>query len=99
MFMRSMQVHKGAIFATFMEGEWLFTGGWDKIVNIQELSGDEFHVDPKPIGTVPFDSAVTAIRFSQGKLFVGCADRLVRYASIITFFQQTYWYLFHLLHE
>lgn len=77
-FMRSMQVHKGAIFATFMEGEWLFTGGWDKIVNIQELSGDEFHVDPKPIGTVPFDSAVTAIRFSQGKLFVGCADRLVR---------------------
>lgn len=35
MFMKSMQMHKGAVFAIAKEGKWLFTGGWDKTVNIQ----------------------------------------------------------------
>ncbi|PON91546.1 Guanine nucleotide-binding protein, beta subunit [Trema orientale] len=77
-FMKSMQLHQGAIFATGMEGKWLFTGGWDKTLNIQELSGDEFHVDPRPIGSIPCSSVITALLFWQGKLFVGYADRLLK---------------------
>lgn len=110
--MKSMQLHKGAIFATGMEGKWLFTGGWDKTVNVQvhvqmilflwnikadliiilvknlnnfimtidkqELSGDDIHVDPRPIGCIPCGSVITVLLFWQGKLFVGSADRLVK---------------------
>lgn len=35
MFIKCKQAHKGAIFAVGMEGKWLFTGGWDKVVNVQ----------------------------------------------------------------
>ena len=35
MFMKSIQAHDGAVFAVAMEGKWLFTGGWDKSVNVQ----------------------------------------------------------------
>ncbi|KAM6601624.1 hypothetical protein CsatA_021233 [Cannabis sativa] len=76
--MKSMQLHEGAIFATGMEGKWLFSGGWDKTINIQEFSGDEFHVDPRQIGSIPCSSVITAVLFWQGKLFVGYADRLVK---------------------
>lgn len=34
-FMKTTQPHNGAIFAISMEGKWLFTGGWDKTVNVQ----------------------------------------------------------------
>ena len=35
MLMKSMKLHQGAIFTTGMEGKWLFTGGWDKILKVQ----------------------------------------------------------------
>lgn len=35
MFMNSKTLHKGAIFAMSMQGKCLYTGGWDKNVNIQ----------------------------------------------------------------
>lgn len=35
MFMKSIKMHNRAVFASGMEGKWLFTGGWDKTVNIQ----------------------------------------------------------------
>lgn len=35
MLIKCKQAHKGAIFAVGMEGKWLFTGGWDKVVNVQ----------------------------------------------------------------
>lgn len=34
-FMKSIKMHNGAVFASGVEGKWLFTGGWDKTVNIQ----------------------------------------------------------------
>jgi hypothetical protein len=33
--MKSTQLHSGSIFTTGLEGKWLFTGGWDKIVKVQ----------------------------------------------------------------
>lgn len=35
MFMSSKTLHNGAIFAMSMQGKCLYTGGWDKNVNIQ----------------------------------------------------------------
>lgn len=35
MFMSSKTLHNGAIFAMGMQGKCLYTGGWDKNVNIQ----------------------------------------------------------------
>lgn len=112
MFMKSMQMHDGTVFAVGKEGKWLFTGGWDKTVNVQvhvlqcfhplkylrvrgilikilhsfinttvymqELSGDEFQVDARPIGSIPCDSIITALLCSQGKLFVGYANKLIK---------------------
>lgn len=35
MFMNSKTLHNGSIFAMSMQGKCLYTGGWDKNVNIQ----------------------------------------------------------------
>ncbi|KAI9072793.1 hypothetical protein K1719_045235 [Acacia pycnantha] len=43
-FMSSKTLHSGAIFAISVQGKFLYTGGWDKKVNIQELAGDEFQL-------------------------------------------------------
>ncbi|CAI0607487.1 unnamed protein product [Linum tenue] len=77
-FMKSAQIHSGAIFSSSMGGGWLFTGGWDKTVNVQELSGDELQVDIKSIGTIPSTSVITALLYWQGKLYVGYGDRTIK---------------------
>ncbi|RVW67446.1 Retrovirus-related Pol polyprotein from transposon TNT 1-94 [Vitis vinifera] len=54
-FMKSIQAHNGVVFAVGMEGKWLFTGGWDKSVNVQvHLQNGvclayKHNVDPHPI--------------------------------------------------
>nr|XP_048332569.1 protein translocase subunit SECA2, chloroplastic isoform X3 [Ziziphus jujuba var. spinosa] len=78
MFMKSIHMHDGAVFAIGKEGKWLFTGGRDKTVSVQELCGDEFQVDARPIGSIPCDSVITALLCWQGKLFVGYANKLVK---------------------
>lgn len=35
MFMKSIKMHNGAVFAIGLGGKWLFTGGLDKTVNVQ----------------------------------------------------------------
>lgn len=35
--MNSQKLHSGAIFAITVQGKYLYTGGWDKKVNIQVL--------------------------------------------------------------
>ncbi|CAL0319428.1 unnamed protein product [Lupinus luteus] len=78
-FMNTKTLHDGAIFAMGMQGKCLYTGGWDKTVNIQELSGDnEFELDVKAFGSIPCSSVVTAILCCQGKLFVGYADKSIK---------------------
>ncbi|KOM41532.1 hypothetical protein LR48_Vigan04g173000 [Vigna angularis] len=77
-FMNSKTLHNGSIFAMSMQGKCLYTGGWDKNVNIQELSGDEFELDVKPYGSIPNSSVVTAILYSQGKLYIGYADKSIK---------------------
>ncbi|CAJ2667700.1 unnamed protein product [Trifolium pratense] len=77
-FMNSKTLHSGAIFAMSMHGKWLYTGGWDKNVNIQELLGDEFELNVNAFGSIPSSSVVTAILCSQEKLYVGYGDKSIK---------------------
>ncbi|KAF6170540.1 hypothetical protein GIB67_031948 [Kingdonia uniflora] len=76
--LRSIQSQDGAILALDVKGKWLFTGGWSKAVNIQELSADEFQVDTKQIGTITCDSVIKALLYWEGKLVVGLADKVIK---------------------
>ncbi|XP_039071430.1 uncharacterized protein LOC120218569 isoform X2 [Hibiscus syriacus] len=75
---KSMQIHNGAIFTVSLSGKWLFTGSWDRTIKAQELAGDDVEVDVLQIGSIPCDSVITALSYSEGKLFVGFGDRNVK---------------------
>ncbi|XP_042495059.1 uncharacterized protein LOC122074291 [Macadamia integrifolia] len=44
----------------------------------EELSGDELQRDTRAVGSITCDSVITALLFWQGKLFVGCADGVIK---------------------
>ncbi|KAL3641225.1 hypothetical protein CASFOL_016193 [Castilleja foliolosa] len=75
---KSTQTHKGAIFSVCTMGKWLFSGGWDKTVNVQEISENVDGVDVTPVGSIPCNSTVTALVYWNGKLIVGQADRIIK---------------------
>ncbi|KAK8572319.1 hypothetical protein V6N13_047923 [Hibiscus sabdariffa] len=75
---KSMQIHNGAIFTVSLDGKWLFTGSWDRTIKAQELAGDDVEVDVRQIGSIPCDSVITALTYSEGKLFVGFGDRIIK---------------------
>ncbi|KAL6515509.1 hypothetical protein OROHE_018543 [Orobanche hederae] len=72
------QAQRGAIFSIGKKGKWLFSGGLDKKINIQEISEDVNGVDVTPVGSIPCDSTITALLYWHGKLFVGQADRSIK---------------------
>ncbi|KAI3680854.1 hypothetical protein L6452_35631 [Arctium lappa] len=76
-----VSTHTNSVFSIYMDGQWLFSGGWDKTVVLQKLSSDESGVDVTQIGTIPGDSVVTTLLYWQGKLFVGHADRTIKVYS------------------
>ncbi|KAJ4965020.1 hypothetical protein NE237_016869 [Protea cynaroides] len=76
--MRSSQIHSGAILSLAMDGKWIFMGGWDKIIDVQELSGDDLQIDIRSLGSITCDSVPTALLFWQGKLFVGFAGGVIK---------------------
>ncbi|CAN6886986.1 unnamed protein product [Brassica oleracea] len=79
--MKSMQIQSSAILTVALNGKWLFTGGWDKTVNIQELSGDEISLECTHVGSIPGSSVVTSLLYWEGKLFAGFADESIKVDS------------------
>ncbi|CAN6880670.1 unnamed protein product [Brassica oleracea] len=79
--MKSMQIQSSAILTVALNGKWLFTGGWDKTVNIQELSGDEISLECTHVGSIPGSSVVTSLLYWEGKLFAGFADKSIKVDS------------------
>ncbi|CAM8938805.1 unnamed protein product [Rhodiola kirilowii] len=77
-FKSSLHVHKGAVFAVSLDGKWLFSGGWDKTVHIQEILDDNGQMDARSVGFISPESVITAVVCWQGKLLVGCADRVIK---------------------
>ncbi|CAA7404517.1 unnamed protein product [Spirodela intermedia] len=77
--LKSAQVLDGAIFSVDVDGRWVFAGGWDRTVQVQELSeNDGFEAELRPVGSIPSDSVVTSILHWRGRLFVGGSSRDVK---------------------
>ncbi|KAF8082472.1 hypothetical protein N665_0824s0020 [Sinapis alba] len=76
--MKSMQIQSSAILSVALNDKWLFTGGWDKTVNVQELSGDEISLECTHVGSIPGSSVVTSLLYWEGKLFAGFADKTIK---------------------
>ncbi|KFK44267.1 hypothetical protein AALP_AA1G236000 [Arabis alpina] len=76
--MKSMQIQSSAILSVAVNGKWLFAGGWDKTVNVQEISGDEISVDCTHVGSISGSSAITSLLYWEGKLFAGFADTTIK---------------------
>ncbi|XP_008783321.3 uncharacterized protein LOC103702608 [Phoenix dactylifera] len=70
----SEQIQSGAIFALHLDKKWLFTGGWDRIISIKELSQNELEMDIKTIGSITCNSVITSVLYWHGKLFVGFSN-------------------------
>ncbi|CAM8936315.1 unnamed protein product [Rhodiola kirilowii] len=85
-FKSSLHVHKGAVFAVSLDGKWLFSGGWDKTVHIQEILDDNGQMDARSVGFISPESVITAVVCWQGKLLVGCADRVIKVPNQIRTF-------------
>ncbi|PIN22016.1 Microtubule binding protein YTM1 (contains WD40 repeats) [Handroanthus impetiginosus] len=76
--LKSIQAQKGAVFSVSKNGKWLFSGGWDKTVSIQEISENDDGIEVTPVGSIACNSTITALVYWQGKLFVGQADRTIK---------------------
>ncbi|VVA93458.1 unnamed protein product [Arabis nemorensis] len=76
--MKSMQIQSSAILSIAVNGKWVFTGGWDKTVNVQELSGNEISLDCTHVGSIPGSSVITSLLYWEGKLFAGFADTTIK---------------------
>ncbi|XP_073035438.1 uncharacterized protein [Primulina eburnea] len=76
--LQSTQTHNGSVFSVRKKGKWLFSGGWDKKIYVQEISEDGEGISYIPIGTIACDSVVIALIYWEGKLFVGQADKTIK---------------------
>ncbi|CAA0809968.1 zinc ion binding [Striga hermonthica] len=76
--LKSTQTHKGAVFSVGKKGKWLFSGGWDKSINVQEISEDVSGVDVIAVGSIPCNSTITSLVYCNGKLFVAQADSIIK---------------------
>lgn len=77
-FVRSGKIQDGAIFAVHMDKKWLFTGGWSKSINIQELSENELQMDISPTASITCDSIITSLFSWRGMLFVGFSNKEIK---------------------
>lgn len=77
----SREVHNGAVISLCKMGKWLFSGGWDMTMNVQELCIDgDGGVEgiSVSVGSITSDSVITSMVYWQGKLFVGQANRDIK---------------------
>ncbi|KAK8916202.1 hypothetical protein KSP39_PZI023253 [Platanthera zijinensis] len=82
LFVTSVKIQKGAIFAVHVDSRLLCTGGLDMVVSIQELFEDELHVDVRPVASVMVDSVITSLLHWHGKLFVGFSNKIKVFYTI-----------------
>ncbi|KAG8044648.1 hypothetical protein GUJ93_ZPchr0393g29138 [Zizania palustris] len=74
---KSLKLQNGAIYATKLNGKWLYAGGWDKILNIQELLG-ESEVEIRDVASITCDSIITSILYWDERLIIGLSNRDIK---------------------
>ncbi|WVZ98693.1 hypothetical protein U9M48_044094 [Paspalum notatum var. saurae] len=72
---KSEKLQNGAIYAVKLSGKWLYTGGWDKVINIQELLEVESEIELQDIASITCDSIITSILSWDERLIVGLSSR------------------------
>ncbi|KAL2933869.1 Myosin heavy chain kinase A [Bienertia sinuspersici] len=77
-FKTSTKILDGAIFALAMEGKWIYFGGWDRSVKVQEITRDGSEMEILDVGSIACDSVITTLLCVQGLLFVGYANTLIK---------------------
>ncbi|XP_073143005.1 uncharacterized protein [Henckelia pumila] len=76
--LQSTQAHNGSVISVRKKGKWLFSGGWDKKIYVQEISEDGDGMSSISVGTIACDSVIIALIYWEGKLFVGQADKTIK---------------------
>ncbi|KAM0854136.1 hypothetical protein ACQ4PT_050595 [Festuca glaucescens] len=75
---KSEKLQNGSIYAVKLNGKWLYTGGMDKVINIQELLDDESDVEIRDVASIACDSVVTSILYWGERLLVGLSNREIK---------------------
>lgn len=75
---KSEKLQNGAIYAVKLSGKWLYTGGWDKVINIQELLDDESEVELRDVASITCDSIITSILSWNERLIIGLSNRDIK---------------------
>ncbi|KAG8068636.1 hypothetical protein GUJ93_ZPchr0005g15617 [Zizania palustris] len=75
---KSLKLQNGAVYATKLNGKCLFSGGWDKIINIQELLEDEAELEIRDVASITCDSIITSILYWDERLIVGLSNREIK---------------------
>ncbi|KAK1696467.1 hypothetical protein QYE76_013164 [Lolium multiflorum] len=75
---KSEKLQNGSIYAVKLNGKWLYTGGMDKVINIQELLDNESDVEIRDVASIACDSVVTSILYWGERLIVGLSNREIK---------------------
>ena len=75
---KSEKLQSASIYAVKLNGKWLYTGGLNKAVNIQELLEDESELEIRDVASISCDSIVTSILYWDEKLIVGLSNREIK---------------------
>ncbi|RLN31134.1 uncharacterized protein C2845_PM05G37550 [Panicum miliaceum] len=75
---KSEKLQNGAIYAVKLSGKWFYSGGWDKVINIQELLEDESEVELRDVASITCDSIITSILSWDERLIVGQSNRDIK---------------------
>ncbi|KAL5203397.1 hypothetical protein ABZP36_014349 [Zizania latifolia] len=82
-FVKSLKLQNGAIYATKLNGKCLFAGSWDKVINIQELLEDEAELEIRDVASIICDSIITSILYWDERLIVGLSNREIKVLQFI----------------
>ncbi|PAN19452.1 hypothetical protein PAHAL_3G274600 [Panicum hallii] len=75
---KSEKLQNGAIYAVKLSGKWFYSGGWDKIIKIQELLEDESEVELRDVASITCDTIITSILSWDERLIVGQFNRDIK---------------------
>ncbi|KAF8719719.1 hypothetical protein HU200_024470 [Digitaria exilis] len=82
---KSEKLQNGAVYAVKLSGKWLYSGGWDKIINIQELLEDESEVELQDVASITCDSIITSILPWDERLIVGLSNKDIKVNLLFVF--------------
>jgi WD40 repeat protein len=75
---KSEKLQNGAIYAVKLSGKWLYSGGWDKAIDIRELLEDDSEVELRDVASITCDSIITSLLSWDERLIIGLSNRDIK---------------------